>query len=97
MNIVVVPPADLELHEAVDYYNDQLNGLGEQFYDSFLDTVRYIAQTPDIWRKIGPHTRRVNIKRFPYLILYIYDDPDILITCVAHQHRNPSYYIDRVE
>jgi len=48
MNIIVVPPADSELLEAVDYYNDQLERLGEQFYDSFLDTVRYIAQTPDI-------------------------------------------------
>ncbi len=44
MNIIVVPPADSELLEAVDYYNDQLEGLGEQFYDSFLDTVRILLK-----------------------------------------------------
>lgn len=97
MNVILIPPSDKELGEAVDYYNDQLEGLGEQFYSSFLDTVRYISRTPDVWRKVGKHTRRINIKRFPYLILYIFDDPDILITCIAHQHRNPSYYIERSE
>ncbi len=65
MNIILIQPADKELHEAIDYYNDQLAGLGEQFYTSFLDTVSYISQTPDTWRKIGLNTRRINIKRFP--------------------------------
>ena len=80
MNIILIPPADKELDEAIDYYNDQLAGLGEQFYRSFLDTVGYIFQTPDTWRKIGANTRRINIKRFPYLILYVHDEQDILIT-----------------
>jgi len=57
MNIILIPPADKELDEAIDYYNDQLAGLGEQFYRSFLDTVGYISQTPDTWRKIGANTR----------------------------------------
>ncbi len=42
MNIIVIPPADKELEEAVD-------------------------------------------------------GQDILITCVAHQHRNPTYYLERIE
>ena len=97
MNIILIQPADKELAEAIDYYNDQLEGLGVQFYTSFLDTVGYIAQTPDTWRKIGVNTRRVNIKRFPYLILYVRDEQDILITCIAHQHRNPTYYMERAD
>ena len=97
MNIILIPPADKELEEAIDYYNDQLAGLGEQFYRSFLDTVGYIFQTPDTWRKIGANTRRINIKRFPYLILYVHDEQDILITCIAHQHRKPTYYMGRAD
>ena len=95
MNIILIPPADKELSEAIDYYNDQLAGLGEQFYTCFLDTVGYISQTPEVWKKIGANTRRINIKRFPYLILYMLDEKDILITCIAHQHRNPTYYMER--
>jgi hypothetical protein len=39
MNIVLLSPADTELEEAISYYNDQLAGLGKQFYNAFLDTT----------------------------------------------------------
>ena len=97
MNIILIPPADKELEEAIDYYNDQMTGLGEQFYNSFIDTTSYISQAPDAWIRVGTHTRRINIKRFPYLILYIPEGQNILITCIAHQHRNPTYFSERVD
>ena len=96
MNIILIPPSDKELEEAIDYYNDQMLGLGEQFYNAFLSSVAYISIAPDVWRKVGKNTRRINIKRFPYLILYVLDGNNILITCIAHQHRNPTYYTNRV-
>lgn len=40
MNIILINPSDKELEEAIDYYNDQLLDLGEQFYSAFLLTVR---------------------------------------------------------
>lgn len=36
MNIILIPPADKELTEAIDYYNDHLEGLGDQFFQSFF-------------------------------------------------------------
>ncbi len=95
MNVVLLPPADAELKEAVDYYNDQIAGLGDEFFRAFLSTAHYICQAPMAWKQVGKHTRRININRFPYLILYVVDGDDILITCVAHQHRNPTYYLDK--
>lgn len=95
MSIILIPPADAELEEAVTYYNDQHSGLGDQFYLAFLAATDDIVKAPTAWRKIGKHTRRINVRRFPYLILYVIDDSDILITCIAHQHRNPTYYIAR--
>ena len=53
MNIILIPPADKELEEAIDFYNDQMTGLGEQFYNSFIDTPGYISQAPDAWIRIG--------------------------------------------
>lgn len=43
MNIILIPPSDKELEEAIDYYDDQMPGLGEQFYNAFLSTVNYIS------------------------------------------------------
>ena len=49
MNVILIPPSDKELEETVNYYNDQMPGLGEQFYDAFLNTVNYIKIVPDAW------------------------------------------------
>jgi len=97
MSVILLPPSELELQDAIDFYNDQMNGLGDQFYGSFLDTVRYIEAGPDMWRRVGENTRRANIKRFPYLVLYVHDHRDILVTCIAHQHRDPQYYVGRIQ
>ncbi|PTN38657.1 type II toxin-antitoxin system RelE/ParE family toxin [Desulfonatronum sp. SC1] len=96
MSVLLIPPADQELQDAAIYYNGEVSGLGDQFYASFLDAVDSIAANPEMWRKIGQNTRRCNIKRFPYLVLYVFDSTDILITCIAHQHRNPEYYRIRI-
>ena len=37
------------------------------------------------------------LKRFPYLVLYIPEEDKILITAIAHQHRKPDYYINRIK
>ena len=97
MSVILLPPSEVELQDAIDFYNDQMDGLSEQFYGSFLDTVRYIETGSDMWRRVGENTRRANIKRFPYLVLYVHDHRDILVTCIAHQHRDPQYYVGRIQ
>lgn len=96
MNVILLPPADLELQDAIDFYDGQMNGLGDRFYNCFLGTVQHIKSSPELWRKVGADTRRINVSGFPFLVLYIFDQEDIFITCVAHQHRDPLYYINRL-
>ncbi|VAX37376.1 hypothetical protein MNBD_UNCLBAC01-906 [hydrothermal vent metagenome] len=92
MKVILLPSADKKLDEAVDYYNDQLNGLGEQFYKEFISLIEFIQIIPQGWQKVGKHTRRCLFKRFPYLILYIVEYNAIIITSIAHQHRHPDSY-----
>jgi plasmid stabilization system protein ParE len=93
MKVVLLPPADAELEEAISYYNQQQEGLGDQFYSAFIATTRHIRNAPEAWKKVGENTRRINFKRFPYLVLYVVDGDYILITCIAHQHRKPAFYL----
>jgi len=96
VNVVLIPPSDVELDEAIKYYDEQYPGLGEDFYREFLRATDLVIKYPDTWRKVSDNTRRMNIKNFPYLLLYIIDGETILITCIAHQHRDPSYFADRL-
>ena len=97
MKIRFIHPAEQELKETYDYYEDQMAGLGDLFLNELNKTIKIIIEHPSSWTKVGKRTRRAIIKRFPYLILYIHETEKIYITCIAHQHRNPEYYVDRLE
>jgi hypothetical protein len=96
MNIKFIPPSDQEFIDAYNYYEDQLLGLGDQFINDFNITIKLIIEYPLSRIKVGKRTRKALLKRFPYLILYVFEENKIHITCIAHQHRNPDYYIDRI-
>ena len=62
--IVFLPPADKELNDAIDYYNDQLPGLGLQFFQDFINSIEVIQKFPNAWKKVGQNTglKRKNTK-----------------------------------
>ncbi|NOR44349.1 MAG: type II toxin-antitoxin system RelE/ParE family toxin [Candidatus Delongbacteria bacterium] len=95
MKVIFLSPADTELEDAINYYNDQLHGLGDQFYDEFFVGIDFIKKYPIAWQKVGENTRRYILKRFPYMVLYVAEEDRIIITVIAHQHRHPDYYLKR--
>ena len=95
MNVILLPPSDIELQDAIDFYDGQMDGLGDRFYGCFLKTIQHIESSPELWGKVGLNTRRINISGFPFLVLYVIDQEEILVTCIAHQHRDPLYYTGR--
>jgi hypothetical protein len=97
MKIYLIAPADQELMDVISYYNTKSAGLGEEFYREFKNALNLIKRFPKMWSKIGNNTRKCIIKSFPFLILYVLENDKILITCIAHQYRNPEYYIKRIK
>ena len=96
MKVRLVFPANIELDDAVRYYDHQLPGLGFRFFqevDAAIERIRFI---PEAGTKIGKRTRRCLIKDFPYALLYAIETDEILITAVAHLHRDPEHYGDRI-
>ena len=41
--------------------------------------------------------RRAALKRFPYKLLYSVETDHLYVIAVAHQHRKPGYWHDRIE
>jgi hypothetical protein len=46
--------------------------------------------------EIEPEIRRSLLARFPYTIVYGIDAQTIIVIAVAHTHREPRYWIDRL-
>ncbi len=93
----ILEQAELELDDAFDYYEYQLSGLGKKFLEDFNKCVRRILNHPYAWSPIKENVRKCLLKKFPFQIIYAITDDTILILAVAHQHRRPEYWIDRLD
>ena len=95
MQLIILSNAEKELQYTIDYYNDQLPGLGDQFYNEILTAFDLILGFPVGWTKAGEDTRKFILKRFPYLVLYVVHEQKIVVNAIAHQHRHPDSYMKR--
>jgi len=95
MKAIFLPVAKQEFDQAIEFYEEQLTGLGVLFRYEILEAIDFICLYPEGHQFITKHTRKCPIRKFPYLILYGIIDNTIIISAVAHQHRNPHFYINR--
>ena len=96
MNIRFLNLADHEVDDAVVWYNEQVNGLGREFLDELDRSVRLVKSFPEASTEIEPGIRRCLMARFPYSLIYGIDQQTIVVVAVAHLHREPRYWADRL-
>jgi ParE toxin of type II toxin-antitoxin system, parDE len=89
-------PAQNEFDEAINFYNQQRQGLGYEFAAEVLNTINRILRYPEAWNKLSKRTRRCRTKRFPFGVIYQIRGDRILIVAVAHLRRKPGYWRDRL-
>jgi len=68
--VSILREAEIELWEAVDYYERKAHGLGMDFHAEIERALLVIAEQPERWRLRADGTRRYMVHRFPYLIIY---------------------------
>ena len=97
MKIRFLKLADQEVDDAVLWYEEQAEGLGREFLDELDRVVRLIRIYPLLTTLIEPEIRRFLFTRFPYSLIYGIDEETIVVIAVAHQHREPRYWADRID
>ncbi len=88
--------AEVELWDAVAYYEDKANGLGLDFEVEIERSIQILGESPKCWPVRKDGTRRYLIRRFPYLAVYTYQNNHVWIIALAHCRRNPGYWSSRV-
>jgi len=57
MKILFLEHAQSELDQAIEYYNLESQGLGEQFLQEILNALDRIASFPHAWQPLSENTR----------------------------------------
>ena len=97
MNVRFLTLAQQEVDEAVLWFDDQVEGKGVEFLDELDRAVRLVTAYPLAAAEIEPEIRRRLFARFPYSLIYGIDKETIVVIAVAHFHREPRYWSDRVK
>ena len=89
-------PAELEVDEAIAYFDAQRPGLGERFERDLFETVAFISDYPLTGTRLGSTTRRHKLRTFKYHVIYVAEPTEVVIVAVAHRRRRPGYWIGRL-
>ena len=95
--LVLQPEAEADLNEAYRWYESQRPGLGLEFLMSVEDVFERICRRPELHAKVYRAVRQTLVKRFPYVVCYIFDDDCVDVVAVFHGHRNPTAWKLRVD
>ena len=96
MKIRFLSLANREVDDAVQWYEAREEGLSREFLDELDRVVRLVRRYPFAGMQIEPDVRRFLFTRFPYSLIYGIDEEAIVVIAVASQHREPSYWSDRI-
>ncbi|MDE2511004.1 MAG: type II toxin-antitoxin system RelE/ParE family toxin [Elusimicrobia bacterium] len=96
MRVRFLAVARQELDDAVAWYDERAAKLGREFLDEVDRAVRRAAIFPLSCPEIEPGMRRCLLARFPYGLIFGVDRETLVVAAVAHLHREPRYWADRL-
>ena len=91
-----IQEAEAEMEAAVEWYEAQEPGLGRRLLFEIKQTSELIAENPKICRLREGGYRRANCPVFPFFLPYVIRKNLIFILAVAHVHREPNYWKNRI-
>ncbi|QKJ29278.1 type II toxin-antitoxin system RelE/ParE family toxin [Mucilaginibacter mali] len=75
--------------EAYDWYEKEQAGVGEIFLKELYGCIDKIEAWPTVYAKVKDEYRQINLKRFPYVVLFRIIQNDIVVYAVFHTSRSP--------
>ncbi len=90
------PEAELDLAESARWYEEQRQGLGQEFLDEALATFAAIAERPLASAAVYGSLRRALLHRFPFGVFYFVDGDGAVVIGVIHGSRHPRRWKSRL-
>lgn len=90
MTVRLRQEAEADLSDAARWYEERQPGLGSEFLDEVRRSLSSIADHPGLYPRVSGDIRRALIRRFPFGVFYLVDEPDIVVLAVMHGSRAPS-------
>jgi mRNA-degrading endonuclease RelE of RelBE toxin-antitoxin system len=94
MNYTLVFNSEVEadFKEGYDWYEEQLQGLGERFEDAVEARLIKITENPEVYHFASGKYREAIVPKFPFSIIYKLNKRKrtIYISAIHHSSRDPK-------
>lgn len=99
LNLIYHPEAELEVGNAAEFYRARTPALARRFRDAFEAALVRLVEAPESFPVVYEHAsgRRIRLHGFPYSIVYLIDPDAIYVVALAHERREPLYWLRRLE
>ena len=87
--LIVLPFAELDIKDSVDYYKQVSDDLKESFIATLTTSFNNIFKNPLAYPKVKHEIRKCVISDFPFCIYFVDQVDAIFIIAVFHSKRNP--------
>ena len=81
--------------ESAVFYEKESEGLGSAFLDEIERAITKICDHKEIGRLYIGNIRQYTLTRFPYSILYLVENQEIIVVAIAHHRRKPGFWRNR--
>jgi len=89
--IIILPLAEKEIDESIEFYESRSKGLGKQFLLYLKSYLKVLKTNPQLFEiKKQPCFRELTLVKFPFVIIYEISGNEIIIHSVFHTSRNPQ-------
>jgi plasmid stabilization system protein ParE len=92
---VIRPEAEAEAIDAATWYEQKSQTLAARFSQEFGSTLAKVINNPLQYQLIDREIRRAPVAGFPYGILYVASDDEIVILSCFHGRRDPKRWQSR--
>jgi plasmid stabilization system protein ParE len=96
--------ADEEVDNAIAWYQLEAPGTGLRFFRAYSELIAHARDFPNTGRALREYehgdyqVRSFQVSPiFPYTVFLAVSAGEIVILAVAHQHREPHYWAQRLE
>ena len=93
--LIFHPDVATEIGASYAWYQEQANGLGDDYLAELEASFQAIIELPDTWPNFQKGYRRFLLSKFPFSVIYRANNNAIYVVAVMHNSRKPGYWLSR--
>jgi toxin ParE1/3/4 len=93
--ILLLPEVRIEVSDAVIFYKQFSDELASDLLTKFYQGLEALVDDPLLLQADKHGFRKINLKRFPYKIIFKITTESIVVIAFMHHKRRPGYWRNR--